>query len=423
MDNPRSRPRQHGVPIHIDRLDATGSARALEAVPLLRGDGTASGHDEAWLQKLIFRFPQALPVREVDAGYAPLLPVCLELPAGAGYVDNLFVTEDGDLAIVECKLWRNPQARREVIAQIIDYAHAMSGWTYEDLERAVGAGSTPDGGKAAPRLYDRVLDRTDLSEADFVDAVQQNLRLGRMLLLVVGDGIREGVETLTGYLQLHAGFHFTLALIEMPVYRLPGDGFVLQPRILARTVSIERGIVRIVGGQPRVEPIVSAVTAGPVARPTTGTQARVMETLAANAPSVAEALRRFGDLAAEHGIVLEPARKSVMIKWYGPDNVDYALGGVTTDGQLNSASINWSPNAIGLIDAAHEYLEALADLVGGSVRRTAKPDQWYVVRSGTTLPQALDALDRAEAWLALIDRHVDRIRTALDERYGEGKAG
>jgi hypothetical protein len=41
-----------------------------------------------------------------------------------------------------------------------------------------------------------------LDEASFVGAVARNLRLGRMLLLVVGNGIREGVETLTDYLQI-----------------------------------------------------------------------------------------------------------------------------------------------------------------------------------------------------------------------------
>jgi hypothetical protein len=35
----------------------------------------------------------------------------------------------------------------------------------------------------------------------------------------------------------------------MAVYRMPDGGFVVQPRVLARTVNIERGIVRIEGGR------------------------------------------------------------------------------------------------------------------------------------------------------------------------------
>jgi len=43
----------------------------------------------------------------------------------------------GRLAVVEVKLWRNPEARRKVVAQILDYAKELSNWDYEDLQREV----------------------------------------------------------------------------------------------------------------------------------------------------------------------------------------------------------------------------------------------------------------------------------------------
>jgi hypothetical protein len=45
------------------------------------------------------------------------------------------ITPNGDIAIIETKLWRNPDARRKVIAQILDYANELSKWTYEDMQR------------------------------------------------------------------------------------------------------------------------------------------------------------------------------------------------------------------------------------------------------------------------------------------------
>jgi hypothetical protein len=68
----------------------------------------------------------------------------MELPTPAGYADNLYITETGNLALAECKLWRNPEARREVITQIIDYAHTLANWSYDELERAVRHGKTLD---------------------------------------------------------------------------------------------------------------------------------------------------------------------------------------------------------------------------------------------------------------------------------------
>jgi hypothetical protein len=57
----------------------------------------------------------------------------MELPLPSGYVDNLYATPDGDLIVGETKLFRNPEARREVVAQIIDYAKDLSALTYESL--------------------------------------------------------------------------------------------------------------------------------------------------------------------------------------------------------------------------------------------------------------------------------------------------
>jgi len=109
--------RQHARALWLDRLEGPETAMALEAFGIAAGSKT---HSEGWLQDLTFRFPQVLPVAEIEPAFGDLFPVCSELPTPAGYADTLFVTGDGNLAIVECKLWRNPQARREVVAQIID---------------------------------------------------------------------------------------------------------------------------------------------------------------------------------------------------------------------------------------------------------------------------------------------------------------
>jgi hypothetical protein len=243
------RRRQYAPPLFIDRLDQTGTARLLEPLGFDRGE---IRHDEGWLQRLIFRFPQVLPIHEIEPGFSPIVPVCLELPTPAENVDNLYITESGDLVIAECKLWRNPQARREVVAQVIDYAHSMASWTYLELQDAVRKSSVVNSEKPPSNLYELIEEMGEIDEADFVDAISRNLRLGRMMLLIVGDGIREGVESLSGFLQMHAGFHFTLGIVEIPVFRLPHGGLIVQPRVLARTINIERGIVKVADGHQAI---------------------------------------------------------------------------------------------------------------------------------------------------------------------------
>lgn len=228
----------------------------LEAQPLQRrglNTRATSGYDEKWLQDLIHNAPSVLPIAEAEPAFSPLVPVCVELPLTAGYLDNLLVTPNGDLLVVECKLWRNVEARREVVAQVIDYAKALQRLSYDAFETAIRSARKEPGFK----LYDHVVATVPehevyLDEAGFVDAVSRNLRRGRCLLAIVGDGITEGVEGLAEFLQQHAGLHFVLILIQLSVYDLPGHGAVVVPSIPLRTTNIVRGIVQVQDGQPTV---------------------------------------------------------------------------------------------------------------------------------------------------------------------------
>lgn len=155
------------------------------------------------------------------------------------------MTGRGDIVMVEVKLWRNHEARRLALAQALDYATALFGMSYAAFEQIVLKGSF--GLRPKPASLHACFPRHEvLDEAAFADAVSLNLTRGRIVVLIVGDGIRAEAERLIDGLQSHAGFHFTLALVELALFRRTGTAEILvQPRTLARTVMIERGIVRI----------------------------------------------------------------------------------------------------------------------------------------------------------------------------------
>src|SRR5262249_51818638 len=131
--------------------------------------------------------------------------------------------------------------RREVVAQALDYARAITSWSYEELERQSAKALK----NQAFKLWDLVSAQSDLDEARFHDAVERRLSVGRLLVLIIGDGIREGAEALTSYLQMHAGFHAGLALVDLSVWAMEDGSRIVVPRVPMRTVLIERGIVRI----------------------------------------------------------------------------------------------------------------------------------------------------------------------------------
>jgi hypothetical protein len=216
-------------------------------------------HDESWLQALIHDHPAILPISDIEPGFGDLLAAAREVPCGHGYIDNLYLTPSGDIVLVETKLWRNSQMRREVVAQALDYVAALGRMGYDAFEAAVARGQQAPG-----RLYDLVRDHPEaLEEAEFIDSVSLNLRRGRMLAIVLGDGIRTETEALSDLLQSHAGAHFTFALVELATWRSPAGDILAAPSTLAKTVMIERGVVRVEDGAATVHPIPAAAQKGP----------------------------------------------------------------------------------------------------------------------------------------------------------------
>jgi hypothetical protein len=227
--------RQHNLPLII--WDETSDAVPLEPIPLDRPP-----FREDRLQHLLATHPRLLPIAELEPAFAPLIPLGREIPTPSGYLDVLYTSPSGYLTLVEAKLWDNPEARREVIGQIVDYAKDFSRWRFEDLDAAVRRAGNP-GILDAVRQTD-----PDLDEIAYIDNVNRTLRRGACLLLVVGNGIREGVEALTAFLQRTPSLHFSLALVELGLFRAkPGSEWplLIQPRTVARTVEVVRAVVDV----------------------------------------------------------------------------------------------------------------------------------------------------------------------------------
>jgi hypothetical protein len=207
--------------------------------------GTATA--EAPLRDLIYAYPGILPLSELEPEIGRIVAVATEVKLpGAGFIDVLLVSEYGRLIIVECKLWRNPQARREVVGQILDYARELARYGYEDLQRVISSNV----GRRGNVLFELVRSAGSvMNEADFVDRVSRDLAAGRFLLIIAGDGITDGTQRLGEYLGAQAGLAFDFGLVEIAEYRFAdpeggGERRILQPRILARTQIIDRFVIR-----------------------------------------------------------------------------------------------------------------------------------------------------------------------------------
>tara|TARA_R110000868_G_scaffold411694_2_gene707595 strand:+ start:4277 stop:5521 length:1245 start_codon:yes stop_codon:yes gene_type:complete len=402
---------QYGTPFFLSDLTADSEARKLDHVP--REGASESSFSEEWLQKVIQAHPELIPIDEIEPAFRPLIPVCMELPAGNGYVDNFLITPNGGLVFIEVKLWRNAEARRKVLTQVMEYVESISRLSYADLENAVRRGQR-DTGVPFSSLFSLVAEWTDLTESAFHDAVSRNLRLGRGLFIIAGDGIREDLKTLVDHVQSQAGLHFSLALIELAFHKLPlGQGYVMQPRTTARTLNIERGIIRIEGGQP-------TITAPEAAKKNASREAgkslsaeEFFERLAAACPIEIEPLQSFLDKVTTYGVRPE-FKGSLILRWHAVDGTKLNLGYISTSGEVWTDMTTTRCNELGILDLAQEYIRKLAEAINGGIREAAgDPDKIYVEYDGR-VPKVDLLMKNSDAWLAAIRDLATQVNQRLE---------
>src|SRR4030043_1735155 len=73
---------------------------------------------EDYLQNYIHENPESIPVYEIEED-KKLLVVAREFPTESGPIDALAVDKDGDIYIVETKLFKNPDKRTVVVQALV----------------------------------------------------------------------------------------------------------------------------------------------------------------------------------------------------------------------------------------------------------------------------------------------------------------
>jgi hypothetical protein len=161
------------------------------------------------LQALLVDYPDLLPGEQIspeDPLRWLLVAREMSVPGSASEIgrwslDHLFLDQDGIPTFVECKRSSDTRARREVVAQMLDYAaNGIVYWTMDTLRRA----ATETCQNMGKRLDDEILaliDSTDPASIDeFWKQVEQNLKSGKVRLIFVADSIPSELRRLVEFL-------------------------------------------------------------------------------------------------------------------------------------------------------------------------------------------------------------------------------
>ena len=341
-----------------------------------------------------------IPMTDIEPAFTPLISICRELETPAGYLDNLWLIPAGGIVLGECKLVRNPQSRREAITQALDYARAICNWNYEELQRgfrkSVGTGAT---------LYDTVKEKaglTELDEEQFVDAVERRLRASRLMVLVIGDGIQEGAEALTSFLQLHAGLHVGIALVELSIWQGVNGGWIIVPRVPLKTVIVERGVVVVdPAGQLKIER--PAVDKAGKPRVSSASEAEFFDQMEQRRPGLPGQVKSFLEELLEIGISPE-FRRSLVLRWQPSPDVVGSLGYIEPTGKVWTGDAYGTAKRLNKPAAGDEYLQAIVRAVGGTVRHH------HVLGADGRLVDVAALLNHSDAWKQAMTQFLSAIK-------------
>lgn len=164
---------------------------------------------ELVLQENIKSLPELIPIEDAIGEPVGLLTIGMEVSAGSGAIDVLLLSSDGVLTIVETKLGKNPESRREVIGQVLEYAAFASDWGLEDIRRIAN--------KFLDERFDTALkdflgpDAEDTSNVDeYLNRLDENLKAGRLRLIVAADRLLETVRKTITFVNRNSNFEIYL---------------------------------------------------------------------------------------------------------------------------------------------------------------------------------------------------------------------
>lgn len=177
----------HAAPVMIA---SGGCPSALRQVSLGTSDHSGDQR-EAFIQKLVYDHPEIIPMAEIAPPLMPLVSYAWSFPPppALSTTSGSRPKAGSCWGSASCFATRRPAARS--LSRLWTTRARSPVLHYEEFEAAVRKAL----GSTSTTLWSLVREHSALDEAQFIDAVSRRLRRSHFMILVIGDGIQEGVES------------------------------------------------------------------------------------------------------------------------------------------------------------------------------------------------------------------------------------
>lgn len=186
------------------------------------------------IQQYIYDNPDIIPIYEVDSDIR-LFVAAREFQTNSGPIDALAFDQNGNIYVVETKLFRNPD-KRTVVAQALDYGASL--WRHstdfeafiEQLNRHTNKQFNKDFKEAFANFFDM----EDISDA--LVAISDNLNSGNIKFVVLMDKLHSRLKDLIVYINQNS--HFDIYAVEVEYYK-HDDFEIIIPKLYGAEVKKE----------------------------------------------------------------------------------------------------------------------------------------------------------------------------------------
>jgi hypothetical protein len=186
------------------------------------------------LQKYISENPESIPIYELKEDKR-LFVAKREFPTSSGPIDALAVDEEGDIYVIETKLYKNPD-KRTVVAQALDYGAAL--WKHmTDFRVFMEILNQETMKRFNLRFREKIQEffNMDAEQVDYaIDTLQNNLTQGNIKFVILMDTIDGRLKDLIIYLNQNSSFDIYATQLEY--YKFEEYEIVI-PRIFGAEVK------------------------------------------------------------------------------------------------------------------------------------------------------------------------------------------
>lgn len=195
--------------------------------------------DEDNLQNFIYENPDSIPLYEIDENIR-LLILAREFPTNSGNIDALGIDENGELYIIETKLYKNPD-KRLVVAQVLDYGASLS-VSYNDKNDFFQILETKVNQHFNIGLSQKICDFFGYSNEatiELINILKYNLINGKFRFVVLMDKLEKRLRDLILFLNRNS--RFDIYGVELEFYKYD-DFEITIPKLFGAEIKKEINI-------------------------------------------------------------------------------------------------------------------------------------------------------------------------------------